>query len=194
MKKILLIFIIFFSLLIIGCVTPKYHESESSIVQSDDINDIEVKCRFLSHNDIINIHGFKHNPFVDPPIVLTPKPVLVFELTIQNREEAPIKLDIRDIEFFYNDKSYKPLSKVQIEDKINEFGDNGMDKAKQKRIASAYMLGDIKKIEGNSTVKGYLVFMGGFKDKGSSELYLPFKTVDSYEAGNFTFYYDFRRK
>ena len=194
MKKILLLFIIFFSLLVIGCVTPKYHESESPIVQSDNINDIEVQCRFLSHDDIVKIHGFKHNPFLNPPMVITPQIVLVFELTIKNQEEAPIKLDIRDIEFIYGDKTRKPLSKVQIEDKIDEFNDHGLEKARQRRIASAFMLGDIKKIEGNSTVKGYLVFMGGFKDRGNSELYLPFKTIDNFEAGDFTFYYDFRTK
>ena len=186
--------ILLFSVFITGCQTPKYHTTDSPLLQSDENSGIEVQCLFLDKEAILKRHGVKNNPFLAPPMIATPQPILIFELKINNMEPAPIKLDIRDIEFYYKDKRYRAMSKSQIYDKIDEFGDNGMDKRKQKRVAIGYMLGDIKTIPGNSEVIGYLVFMSGFSDRGTGELVLPFRTIDNLEITDFTFYYNFMLK
>ena len=193
MKKILLIFCTIIILLsLTGCMmTTKYHITESPVLQEDEHDGIEVQCLYLDREAIIKRHGTKGNPFLAPVMLATPHPAIIFELTIKNLEEAPLKLDIRDIDFYFSDKSYRPMSMSLMNDKIDDYAENGFDKTKQKRLAKAYMLGDIKKIPGNSEVKGYLVYMKGFKDRGEGELLLPFKTPDGYEAGEFTFYYSF---
>ena len=195
MKKILLIMIsVLFVLSLTACITPKYYETDSPLIQEDEDYGIKIKCSFIDHETIVERHGFKHNPFLPPPMVVTPQPILVYEFTIKNLEEAPIKLDIRDVNFYFNGKSYRPVSKVQIEDKINEFGDSGMDKGRQRRTAKRFMLGDIRVIDGMSEVKGYLLFMGSFREKGETEMNVPFRTINNLEAGDFTFYYDFIKK
>ena len=196
MKKILLIFCTIIILLsLTGCMmTTKYHITESPVLQEDEHDGIEVQCLYLDKEAIKTRHGLKNNPFLPPPMLATPKYMIIFELKIKNLEEAPVKIDIRDIHLYYKDKRYSAVSKNQMEMKIDDFTEKGTDKAIQKRIAKNYMLGDIRTIEGLSETKKYLVFMSGFKDRGDAELILPFKSIDDLEAGEFMFYYDFKLK
>jgi hypothetical protein len=54
------------------------------------------------------------------------------------------------------------------------------------------MLGDVKTINGNSEVKGYVVFMGGLKERGEGDLKLYFTTPDGYDAGEMSFNYNLK--
>ncbi len=198
MKKLYLLIpfliILLFSVFLTGCQTPKYITTDSPVLQTDEFGGIEIQCLYLDKEAINKRHGYKNNPFVAPPMTFTPMPIIIFEITIKNTEPAPVKIDSRDIEFYYSDKSYSPMSKVQMEDKIDENTKKGTDKIKQKRIARAYMLGDIRTIPGNSEVKGYLVFMRSFKDRGEGELILPFKSSADIEICDFSFFYNFKMK
>ena len=193
MKKSLLIFFTIMLLLsLTGCMmTTKYHITDSPVLQKDENSDIEIQCLYLDREMIVKRHGTKHNPFLPPQMAFTPKTAIIFELRIKNNDSAPMKLDIRDIYFYFNNIHYNAMSKTQIEDQISDLATNSMDRIKQERIAKAYMLGDIKTIEGNSTAKGYLVFMSGFKDRGEGELVLPFRTVSGDDITDFSFYYNF---
>ena len=195
MKKyfILYVFLLIIMLFALNScmMTTKYHISEDPILQEDEQDGIYVKCLYLDREAIIKKHGTKTNPFLSPTNLITPKTIIIFELTINNKDEAPLKLDKRDILFYYNNKSYKSMSKSQMEDKIDEADLKGLDRQKQKNIASRYMFKDITIIPGNSEHKGYLIFMKGFEDRGEGDLNLQFKSVDDLSAGDFTFYYDF---
>ena len=194
MKKILITLAILL-LILSGCVmTTKYHITDSPLLQYDDSDGIEVQCLYLDREAITKRHNYKGNPFLAPEMVFTPTYSIIFELKIKNKENSPVKLDIRDIEFYYNDRRYRATSKSQIEDKINEYSRNGTDRLKQKRIAKAFMLGDIRTIPGNGEVKAYLVFMSSFPDRGEGELILPFKSQDGINITDFSFNYNFQLK
>ncbi len=177
-----------------SCQTAKYPISESPALQKGEINGIDVECLYLDEAVIKTRHGSKNNPFLPVPMIFTPQPAIIFELKIINKDSAPLKIDMRDVEFYYNDKSYRPMSKLDMEIKIDDTAEKGTDRVKQKRIAKAYMLGDIKKIEGNSEAKGYIVYMAGFKDRGKADLTLFFKSLDNIDAGEIKFNYNFKLK
>ncbi len=197
MKKSILtvsLLVVIFTILLTGCTTPKYHKTDSPILQTDEYADIEIQCLYLDREMILKRHGIKHNPFLPPQMSFTPKTAIIFEIKIKNNDSAPMKLDIRDVQFYFNDMDFRAMSKTQMEDQIDEFSTNGMDKIKKGRTAKAYMLGDIKIIEGNSEAKGYLVFMSGFKDRGDAELVLPFKGISGDDITDFSFHYSFGMK
>lgn len=179
------------ALLFLSCETPKYHITESPLLQKKEVNGIDVECLYLDKAAIMARHGKTENPFLPPSMVITPQSIIVFELKIKNLDTAAVKLSMRDVIFTYNNTEYKALSKAKIEDKIKEYAKNSKDRIKQERVAKGYMIGDIKTINGNSEFKGYVVFMGGFKDKGAGELKLYFTTPDGYDAGEMLFNYDF---
>ncbi len=181
-----------FAMLVSCQSSAVYHVAENPALQRSENNGIIVECRYLDRAAIETRHGKDGNPFLAPPYIFTPQYAIIFELKILNNDGAPLKLDIRDVEFYYNDKRYRPMSKSAMEMQIEELTEKGSNRIKQERIAKMFMLGDVKNIEGNSEAKGYLVFMGAMKDKGNGELTLTFLTQDNLEAGELKFNYDFR--
>lgn len=168
--------------------TP-YLSSKEPALQHAEMNGIAVDCLYMNYKDIEKKHGYKANPFLPPDLGLTPKQMIVFDLTITNKEAAPIKLDSRVIELYFGDKRYPPMSAVDMERKIDEYAEKG-DNLKEGRVAKAHMLPNITTIRGNSTTSGYLVFMGTFRGKDvPAELALSFKTADEGNAGDITFNY-----
>ncbi len=195
MKKTLTAITVILLLMLSSCtITKKYHITDSSLIQEDEHDGIKVKCEYLDRQEIIKRHGAKNNPFLAPPMIITPHPAIIFELTITNMEETAVKLDIRDIDLYYNDKSYMPMSQSDMEIKIDDDEIKGFYKNKQRKMAEKKMLSNVETIPGMSEKKGYLVFMRNFKKKGNAELVLLFRTQDDMEAGEFTFNYDFYMK
>ncbi len=186
------VFTVFLFSFLVSCQTSKFHIAEGPILQTAEVNGIYVECLYLDEEAIKKRHGTSDNPFLPVFMVFTPKPAIVFELKIVNMDSAPLKIDSRDIQFYFNDKNYRPFTKVQMEMQIDDTVEKGSDRLKQKKIAKTYMLGDTRTIEGNSEVKGYLVYMAGFPDRGKAELILPFKSLDNIDTGEIKFDYNFK--
>jgi hypothetical protein len=109
------------AMLFLSCETPKYHITESPLLQKMEVNGIDVECLYLDKAAIIARHGKTENPFLPPNLAITPQYIAVFELKITNLDTAPVKLSMRDVILIYNNREYKALSKPQIEDKIKEY-------------------------------------------------------------------------
>lgn len=191
-KNLLFAVLFVFSALLVSCqFTSPYLAAQGPVAQVAEGNDITVKCTYLDPVAIEARHGYRYNPFFAPELSFTPQKMLVFELEITNTDSAPVKLDIRDINLYYNDKAYRPMSTVQMEKKIDDYAES-QSRIREKRVARTYMYENIETIEGNSVKAKYLVFMANFKDKGDVELDLPLKTPDNFDAGEFTFKYSFK--
>ncbi len=195
-NKLLLFSIVLFNIFALNScmITPKYHITDSYKVQENENDGIRIKCTYLNREDIIKRHGTKHNPFLAPYRVMTPQPVIIFELEITNLEEGVIKLDQRKIDFFYNDKNYTPMSRLKMRMKIEDEVTKGSERLRQERIVKQYMFNDIEKIKGNQTVTKYIIYMRNLKDRGESELVIPIYTIDGLEAADFSFFYNFTTK
>ena len=174
-------------------MTQPYQVSEGPVMQTAEASDIFVECTFLDQKTIEARHGFSDNPFLSPPLIITPQRMIVFELKITNNDSAPLRLDIRDISFYYNDMRYSPMSTVQMEQKIDNFSESRTT-VRENRVARSYMLPNVTHIEGNSKETGYIVFMDSFRDRGDGELILGFTTEGRNPVAEVNFNYSFIMK
>ena len=186
-----LFFIISILLLISSCDTAKpFLKTAEPPLQVVEQNGVQVECLYLNYNDMEKRHGWKANPFLPPDLGLTPQQMIVFELKITNKENAPVVLSLKNIELFFGDKRFIPLSGRDMEAKIDDFADEKTDKLKENSIAQEFMLPGLTTIKDNRTQKGYLVFMGAFRGKDiPTELFLSFTTPDKKTAADITFNY-----
>jgi len=188
------IFVLFFItalvLLISSCSTQRpYIAASGPALQEAEINGVHVTCLYLNLNDIEKRHGFRANPFFPPDLAVTPQHMIVFELTITNKDSAPIRLENRRVELFLGDRRYTPMSRGDMEAKIEEHSER-RDRLTESRVAQQFMLSSITNIRGNGTATGYLVFMGPFRGRDiPTELVLPFSTPDGASAADITFSY-----
>ncbi len=166
-----------------------YHKSETPVLQISEANDIQVECVYLDREEIISRHGLKENPFLAPSLSFTPRQMLVFEVNIMNNDSPLLVLDNRDVRLYFNNNLYKPLRTIQMEEKIESFSDSSINTYENK-IAKKYMLPNVVKIKGNSSRKGYLVFMGQMDAKGKAELMMDFTSEKGLLSGEMTFEYD----
>jgi len=194
-SRLYTIFILFFLLTIIllisSCDTIRPYLSAKELpLQTAEKNGIAVECLYLNYNDIENKHGWKANPFLPPDLGFTPKQMIVFDLKITNKENAPVILNSKYVSLHYGDKTYSPMSKVDMDMKIEEWATDRAYILPENRIAKQYMLPAIATINEGKTVTGYYVFMGGFAGKNMpTELVLSFTTPAGKEAADITFAY-----
>ncbi|MCL2791493.1 MAG: hypothetical protein FWD87_00215 [Spirochaetaceae bacterium] len=183
-----LIFILL--LLISSCDTTRPHlTSTEPAKQEAEQNGILVECLHLNLIDITKRHGFRANPFIPPDFAVTPVKMIVLELTITNTESAPIRLDNRRVELHFGDRRFAPMSRSDMEAKIEEHAERRYI-LRENQVAQEFMLPHITTIRGYGTQTGYLVFMGPFRGRDvPTELVLPFTTVDGARAADITFFY-----
>ncbi|MCL2295050.1 MAG: hypothetical protein FWC36_09340 [Spirochaetes bacterium] len=178
-------------LMILACTTTRpFLASKEPAKQYAYQNGVFVECLYLHFMDMEKRHGHIANPFLPPDLGLTPQQMIVFELTIRNEDDAPIRLDNRQISLFYGGRRFAPMSASDMERKIEEHAERRFI-LREKRVAQTHMLPSITTIRGNQTVTGYLVFMGGFRDRRETlaELVLPFTSVGGLPVAEFTFTY-----
>lgn len=184
-----IIYALIFVLILSSCMhSEPYHRSESPMLQVAELNDIHVECLYLDRNDIIKRHGLKENPFLAPSLSFTPRQILIFELNIFNNDSAPLRLDTRDVNLYFNNL-YKPLRTIQMDEKIVSFSDSPVHSYEQNK-ARQYMLPNVTIIPAYSSRKGYIVFMAQFQGKGKAELVIDFTSEQELPAGEFKFDYD----
>lgn len=176
-----------------GMTKPYFAPEPGEEFQMQEANEIIVKCRNLSQSEIKKMHGTRTNPFTPPPMMVTPQKMIIYELEITNNDTAPLKIDIRDINLFYNDKDIRPMSQKDMYDKITAYSDKS-NKLREKRVAKKFMFPNVKTIAAGSTVKGYIVFMATIRGQGFDAEFVPaFRTVSNDDAGSVSFKYKYKR-
>jgi hypothetical protein len=192
-KKLALSFL-FLILIFSACTMTKSYIKSSSpddAFKKYDSNDLSVESLFLDEQALKNRHGKIANPFISPDLLFTPQYMIVFELKITNKDSAPIVLDSREVNFYFGEKTYRPMSTVKMQDKIKENAEPGT-LLKEERIAKETMLPLIINVPAYGTVKGYYVFMGNLKGKDvAAELVLPFKDINKTDSATVNFKYTF---
>lgn len=192
MKKIVLIS--FLCVLLSGCLSErKYHMAENDAMQTDSADGITVTCEFLDEGVMREKYGNTDNPFISPDMTVTPWYIFVFEVTIKNETDKIVKYDAREVNFYFGEKSSRPMSERDMNDKIKEY-DNGGSKLKQQRIARRTMYRNTERIMAGDNFKKYIVFMNNFRQRGEAELEIPLFTQDGSIAGEFSFEYSFLKK
>jgi len=159
------------------------------MLQETEVNGVYVECKYMNYRDLEKKHGYKANPFLPPDLALTPKQTIVFDLKIINNDDAPVLLNIKDVDLLFGDTRYSPMSPADMQDKIEEYAERN-ENLEENRVAKRFMFPYIKNIGGNKTESGYLVFMGGFRGRNiPTELSLTFTTLDKNIAAEINFTY-----
>lgn len=173
-----------------GMTEPYLAPEAAEEFQVQEIEGIIVKCKALTQPEIKRRHGARTNPFLPPPMMITPKQMIIYELEITNNDSAPLKMDIRDITLYYNEADIIPMSPKDMDDKITDYSES---KLKEKRIAKEFMFSNVEIIDGNSTVKGYIIFMATLRTGIDAEFVTGFRTIDNDDAGSVSFKYNYAR-
>ena len=194
MRKILLLLVVCIGFS--GCLAnKKIHQVENDARIEKEQNGITVICEYLDEDHLRKRHGFDNNPYIDKAFALTPVYSLVFEVEIKNNTGMMIKYDSREVDLFFGEKSTRPASINDMEDKINEDSEvKGSVKLNQLRTAKNTMYKNIVRIAPGESYKRYVVFINNFRARGEVILDMPLVYQNGNVAEEFEFTYNMVKK
>ncbi len=194
MKKILFLLILCISLT--SCLTAKrYHTAQENDVQVQSSDGVTVSCRFVSEGELEDKYGTVNNPFTSKRFALTPLYCMVFEVEIKNETGLTLRYDSREVDLFFGEKSSRPAGELDMEDKIDNDGDNsGTERHRQLRLFKKTCYPVVMTLDPGKTVKKYVLFINNFRERGECTLQLPILYAGGSVADEFSFTYNIEKK
>jgi len=194
MKKLLLLLVVCIGFS--GCLAnKKIHQVESDARIEKEQGGVAVVCEYLNEEQLQKRHGIENNPYIDKAFAITPVYSLVFEVEIKNNTGMMIKYDSREVDLFFGEKSSRPASLDDMEDKINEDSEvKGAVKLNQLRTARSTMYKNIVRIAPGESYKHYVVFINNFRARGDVILDMPLLYQNGNVAEEFEFTYNMVKK
>lgn len=154
-----------------GCITnAQVRQLTAPVVLEND--DISATIDYLPPPVLNARYRVKLNPFIAPPMFVTPVEFLVFNVTIRNMTDDRL-IDLESTELWYGDTSYRPLSPSSLTifwETMDATEDvKGPDRVQFFRLIETELATRSgRPVE--DTAAGLLVFRGRFPKSGSARL------------------------
>jgi hypothetical protein len=189
-------YLTFFFLICFGCQSQDVPLTvEGSPYQEVEKGGIGVALRFMDEPELVVKHGERtKNPFISERYLLFSRPILVFEVTLQNQTEESLELRVETIILDFGHRLLKPISLFNLEthwqmrDELEKTHKEA-SQIKQKLIRD-YVFPAVVSVEPSGRKSGYVVFMmSDLPTHGEATLAISLLALPSKDIHDFTFYY-----
>ena len=171
--------LIIMMLLTLGCATDRVligtQKSKTKFISDDKIS---IGLKYLPKTELINSFGNRNNPFISPVSFLESNKLMVFKLSIVNKDYSELVMYLKKLEIQFGKVNANPYNRFQLAN----FWESRLKRQPEyekwnmsviKSVINKNVFDNKVVINKRESSEGLIVFKGPFPDYGEAVIYIP---------------------